>query len=95
MSEANRAAVTLLDKEYLVACQPEERAALLAASQELDRRMREIRSSGSIIGLERIAIMVALNLCHDLQQSHGKPTEDNNDNTALERLAAKLDKALS
>ena len=92
MSDSQRVTVVLLDKEYQVACKPEERDELQRAARELDTRMRSIRNSGTIIGLERIAIMTALNLCHELQksQSGGGAVPS----AALERLNNKLDKAL-
>jgi cell division protein ZapA len=59
-------AVHILDREYLVACTPEERAGLMAAASLLDGKMREIRSSARSAGLDRIAVMAALNLAHEL-----------------------------
>ncbi|WP_336365801.1 cell division protein ZapA [Marinobacter sp. C2H3] len=58
--------VKILDKEYLVACPEEEQDALLRAARHLDRKMREIRASGKVFGLERIAVMAALNITHEL-----------------------------
>lgn len=58
--------VRILDKEYRVACQDGEEDELLASARFLDGRMREIRGSGKVIGTERIAVMAALNLAHDL-----------------------------
>lgn len=58
--------VHILGKDYQVACPPGERDALLQAASELDRRMRAIRQSGSVIGVERIAVMAALNLAHEV-----------------------------
>lgn len=58
--------VTILDKEYRVACQPGEEEAVIASALHLDERMREIRQTGKIIGTERIAVMAALNMAHDL-----------------------------
>jgi cell division protein ZapA len=58
--------VKLLDKEYAVACPPDAREALLDSARLLDSKMREIRDSGKIIGTERIAVMAALNLAHEL-----------------------------
>lgn len=66
-------AVRILDKEYRVVCEENEEAALIASARDLDRRMREVRSSGKVVGVERIAVMVALNLANDLikcQSSH-------------------------
>lgn|SRR5690606_39233077 len=97
MSDINRVYVTILDKDYQIACPPEEREALHDAADELDQRMRAIRNTGSVIGLERIAVMAALNLCHELQQlSRNKGTKGGgNDSDTLERISRKLDKVLN
>lgn len=95
MAENNqRVVVSILDKDYQVACPADERQALLDAASELDGRMRDVRKSGQIVGLERIAVMVALNLCHELQQS-GKTQSGLTSDEALQRLSEKLDAALS
>lgn len=60
--------VSILGREYRVACKQSERDELLLAVQLLDRRMREIRDSGKIAGTERIAVMAALNIAHELLQ---------------------------
>ncbi len=85
--------VQILGKDYQVACPPEERQALALAAEDLDARMRKIRSSGSVVGLDRIAVMAALNLCHELHQSNARHT-DSDSGPVLERLAEKLDRAL-
>jgi cell division protein ZapA len=64
-------AVRILDREYLVGCTPEERESLLAAAHLLDARMREIRNSNRMAGIDRIAVLAALNLAHELTQSKG------------------------
>jgi cell division protein ZapA len=61
-----RVSVRILDKEYQVACPQDEHDDLLRCAQLLNERMREIRDSGKIIGLDRIAVMAALNITHDL-----------------------------
>ena len=58
--------VSILGREYRVGCKQSERDELLLAVQLLDRRMREIRDSGKIAGTERIAVMAALNVAHEL-----------------------------
>ena len=58
--------VRILDKEYQVACPVEERTDLLDSAEILNARMREIRDSGRIVGLDRIAVMAALNMANDL-----------------------------
>ena len=60
--------VRILEKEYQVACPEEERAALLRSADMLNRRMKEIRDSGKVVGLDRMAVMVALNLANELLQ---------------------------
>ncbi len=93
MSDQTPVHVNILDKDYQIACPPSERDALHRAAEELDERMRTVRSSGNVIGLERVAVMTALNLCYELQQAITVPTS-NEDETTLERMAAKLSKAL-
>lgn len=93
--QMKRVYVRILDKEFQVACKTEEKDALLAAADELDERMRKVRNSGSIIGIDRIAVMVALNLCHELQQCRSQqPSSSAPSSETLTRLAQKLEKAL-
>ena len=61
-----RVSVRIMEKEYVIACPYEERTALLDTAEFLNSRMREIRDSGKVIGVERIAIMAALNIAHEL-----------------------------
>jgi cell division protein ZapA len=63
-----RVSVRILDRDYMVACPYEERPALLEAAEYLNARMREVRDSGKVIGLDRIAVMVALNMANELLQ---------------------------
>jgi cell division protein ZapA len=58
--------VSLLGRDFKVGCKESERAELGDAVAFLDRRMREIREGGKIVGAERIAVMAALNIAHDL-----------------------------
>ncbi|MBI1887150.1 MAG: cell division protein ZapA [Nitrosomonadales bacterium] len=58
--------IKILDRELRVACPDEERGELLDAVAYLDRKMREIRDAGKIVSVERIAIMAALNITHEL-----------------------------
>ena len=64
--------VTILDKEYVVACPPDEKEGLLSSAHTLDRRMREIRDSGKVVGADRVAVMAALNLTHELLQARSE-----------------------
>ena len=65
--------VSLLGRDFKVACKEAERAELTDAVALLDRRMREIRETGKIAGAERIAVMAALNLAHDLLRERKVP----------------------
>ncbi len=62
----SRVRVRVLDRDYDVACPVEERTALLDSAEFLDGRMREIRDSGKVVGLDRIAVIAALNLANEL-----------------------------
>lgn len=83
--------VRLLDREYLVACKPDEREGLLAAAQVLDQRMREIRSGNRMAGIDRIAVLAALNLAHELLQLRGDAGERDRE---LSRSLADLNRRL-
>ncbi len=62
--------ISILDKEYKIACPSGEQPALLASAEYLDSKMREVRDGGSIIGSERIAVITALNIAHELLNSN-------------------------
>ena len=59
--------VRILDREYTVGCEPDERDDLLAAAKLLDAKMREIRGGNRMAALDRVAVLAALNLAHELQ----------------------------
>lgn len=70
MSELQRPTkVYILGKEYPIACSPEEEHELLIAARYLDEKMRSIRDGARIIGTERVAVMAALNIAHELLQA--------------------------
>lgn len=80
MSEesAKPVSVHILDKDYRIACPPGEEERLLAAARLLDQRMKEIRAGGKVIGTERIAVVTALNLAHEVlskQQHQGQQAD--------------------
>jgi cell division protein ZapA len=72
MTDPARVTIRILDKEYQVACTPDERNALVASAELLNVRMKQIRDGGRVVGLERIAVMAALNIANDLLRSHEK-----------------------
>lgn len=90
----NTVVVKLLDKDYQVACPPGQQEALLESANHLDSQMRSIRANGKVIGLERIAVMAALNITNELLQS--KERDKAVDNTGqLKGLHDKIDKAMN
>jgi cell division protein ZapA len=73
VSEMNaHVSVKILEKEYQISCLASERNALLDSAEALNKKMREIRDSGKVVGLDRIAVMAALNMAHDLIQAETK-----------------------
>ena len=69
MTDAQPINISILDKDYKVACPPGEQSALLESAKYLDSKMREVRDSGNIMGSERIAVITALNMANDLLRS--------------------------
>ena len=77
MSEKESTAVTvrILDKEYFVACPPDERPDLLDSAEYLNKKMREIRDTGKVVGADRIAVIAALNMANELLRLRKQETE--------------------
>jgi cell division protein ZapA len=93
----SRVSVRLLDREYQVACPAEERSDLLDSAEYLDGKMREIRDSGKVVGLDRIAVIAALNIANELikQRKHGTVVESDVGGrlkTLRERIETALEK---
>ena len=83
--------VRILDKEYLIACESQEQEGLLASARLLDRRMREVRQSGRVVGSDRIAVLAALNLTYELMSA--QTAQQQRTNGILDRLQ-KLDQRI-
>ena len=64
--------VRILEKEYQVSCPASERTDLLDSAEVLNQKMREIRDSGKVVGLDRIAVMAALNMANELIHAQAK-----------------------
>ena len=97
MNQPNTVTVKILDKQYQVACPEDQEAELVVSAKYLDRQMRNIRDSGKVIGLERIAVMAALNISHELLQASqqtGTAEDAPPDEKSVSRLNRKLDDAL-
>ena len=96
MSRSNTVSVDILDKEYQVACPADEESTLTTAARYLDQHMRDIRSTGKVIGLERVAIMAALNISHELLALKGgeQSTQSSEEQQRLSALNSQLDEVL-
>jgi cell division protein ZapA len=88
--------ISILERKYQFSCSPEERRDLIAAAQHLDERMKEIRDSGRLTSLERIALQAALNLSDELlkMQRTGELRKEQID-SKIRLLADQLDDALN
>lgn len=95
-SEQVPVTVEIQGKEYRIACPPEEQEELLASAKLLDQKMQEIRASGKIIGHERIAVMAALNIAHELLRYKSEEATYNKTlGTGIRQLQDKVQGALS
>ena len=87
--------VKILDKEYQVSCPPSEQEALLKSARYLDENMRKIKSRGNIHGLEKISVMAALNITHDMLGKSQLLNESRHDTMQkLKFLEDKIDRSL-
>ena len=86
--------ITILDKEYKIACPSGEQSALLESAEYLDNKMREVRDGGSIIGSERIAVITALNIAHELLNSNQQDNLSEAFQPRLKNLEHKISEAL-
>ena len=75
--------VRILDREYTVGVSDDERDTLTAAARMLDARMRELRGGNKMVAPDRLAVLTALNLAHELQQSQTPATARSGDPFAL------------
>ena len=87
--------IRILDKDYQVACSPDEEVLLSISARHLDDTMRNIRSTGKVVGSDRIAVMAALNVTNDLL--HGKEADSASNpqqGEQVQRISQKIDDAL-
>jgi len=95
MSDSDNAVkIHIMDKEYLVACPKEEQEALLASARYLNEKMTDIRESGKVVGIDRIAVMTALNLAHEIVASSGSKRENESSGERIRQLNDRIGDAL-
>lgn len=94
-SGAQPVTVTILDKDYQIACKASERDALVESASYLDKKMREIRDSGRVVGLDRIAVIAALNITNEfLGQKSSNENITTDIGTRIASIQSKIDAAL-
>ena len=90
-----RVSVRILEKEYQVACLPEERSELLDSAEFLNGKMRDIRDAGNIVGLDRIAVMAALNLAHELLKRNRNEAMESEVTERVRQMRERVETALN
>jgi len=86
--------ITLLDKQYQINCKQDEREELIESARLLNIKLLDVKNSANIIGLERIAIMAALNLSHELVRTQKEGSANDVVNAGIERLQDKISSAI-
>ena len=96
MAEGKTIEVSILGRNYKVACEDGERDALLQAVEYLDAKMGEIKKTGKVSGTDRIAVMAALNIAHELLSTRlGGSFDIGQAKRRIESIEAKLDEAIA
>lgn len=96
MAESKPVSIHIMGNEYHVASPADEVEKLEQAAKALDKRMREIKEGGRIMGLERVAVMAALNLSYELMHGESISAEETNEiNQRIKSLQDKVDSALA
>lgn len=92
---ASTVVIKILDREYQISCPPSEQDALLKSARHLDENMRKIKSRGTIHGLEKVSVMAALNITHELLQKNRQINESRHSTgQQIKFLEDKVERAL-
>ena len=96
MSDKEPAHVTvrILEKEYFVSCPQDERADLLDSAEFLNKKMREIRDTGKVVGADRIAVMAALNMANELLRLRKQEAEVQGSLGRVKQMRERVENAL-
>ena len=95
MTDLKGVEINMMGREFTSACPPEEKESLLNAVAYLDKKMCEIRDAGKIVGAERIAMMAALNIAHDLLTSKTGGVDIGGMKTKIARMQNLIDSAIA
>ncbi len=94
MNKAEPLTIKIMDKEYRIACPEEEKNNLRASADLLNEKLGEIKQQGSVIGTERIAIMAALNMSHEILHSQSLIVEHGELNQRIEELSERISNSM-
>ena len=95
MSDAGQVNIQILGKEYQVACSADESKAVKNSAELLNSKLKDIRDSGKVVGLDRMAVMAGLNLAHDLlNEQDGPGRVDETMTMKLRLLRERVERAL-
>ena len=87
--------ISLLGREFRVGCPEGEERQLMATVDYLNKKMKEVRDTGKVVGNERIAIMAALNIAHEFMSNPGKASNaGGSDGAAVKRRIVAMQEAL-
>ena len=87
--------ITILGREYQIACPPEEEEALRKSARYLDKQMEQVKGRGSSLGYEKIAVLAALNITHDLlKKSTQASTSETDSLREIKQIEQKIDAVL-
>ena len=86
--------IKILEKEYRVACPTEEKESLQASASMLNAKLDEIKSKGAVIGTERIAVMAALNMSHEVLSGKSLADDHIQLNERIDNLSERIDKSM-
>ncbi len=94
MNKAEPLTIKIMDKEYRIACPEQEKDNLKASADLLNEKLGEIKQQGSVIGTERIAIMAALNMSHEILHSQSLVVEHGDLNQRIEELSERISNSM-
>ena len=94
MNKAEPLTIKIMDKEYRIACPEEEKDNLRASADLLNEKLGEIKQQGSVIGTERIAIMAALNMSHEVLHGQSLVVEHGDLNQRIDALSERISNSM-
>ena len=85
-NDTDTVTISILGRDYQISCPPAEEEALRKSAKYLDSQMAKVKNRGTTLGFEKVAVMAALNICHDLLQKSEKANES--ESTSIQKIKA-------